>query len=41
MSPQEFYLVWETKRPRQLDEYQGDLSERDLEGLYQMIHEDD
>lgn len=41
MRPQEFFLLWEARRPRQDWEYKGRLSEQDLEELYQMIHEDD
>ena len=41
MSPQEFYLVWEARRPRQADEYQGSLSESDLEELHGMIHDEE
>lgn len=41
MRIEEFWLIWEARRPRQPDEYQGNLSESELEELYQMIHEDD
>lgn len=41
MRPQEFYLIWETRRPRQDWEYKGRLTERELEELYQTIHEND
>lgn len=41
MTPQEFFIVWEARRPKQRDEYQGTLSEADLEELHQMIHDED
>lgn len=40
MRPQEFYLLWEARRPRRPWEYKGTLTENELEELYQMIHED-
>lgn len=41
MRPQEFYLLWETRRPRRPDEYNGSLTERELAELYSKLHEDD
>jgi hypothetical protein len=41
MRPQEFYMLWETRRPRRPWEYQGSMSERELEDLYKSLHEDD
>jgi len=41
MSPQAFYMVWETRRPKQPEDYNGNLSERDLEDLHNLIHEGD
>ena len=40
MSPQEFYLIWEARRPRTDGDYRGHLSKSDLEELYQLINED-
>lgn len=41
MRPQEFYLLLETRRPRRPWEYQGTLTEKELEQLYKKLHEDD
>lgn len=38
MRPQEFYLLWDTKRPREPWEYRGSLTERDLAELYRALH---
>ena len=40
MRPQEFYLLWETRRPLRPWEYQGSMSEIELEELYKALHED-
>lgn len=41
MRPQEFYLLWETRRPKEPWEYKGTLTEGDVEELYQLVHDGD
>lgn len=41
MRPQEFYLLWEAKRPPQPWEYRGTMTERELAELYKAFEKDE